>query len=75
MSCASPTRTSGTIMCARSPGSIGELRWLPMAPVGILPQIGVAMMPGCTELQRILSAAHSSATDLANSRTPPLVAE
>jgi hypothetical protein len=41
-----------------------------------LPQIGVSMMPGCTELTRMPSptAAHSIAIDLANSRTPPLVA-
>ena len=72
---ASPTRVRRHHEAARSRGSIGALRRLPSAPVGILPQIGVAMMPGCTELQRMLSAACSSATDLASRRTPPLVAE
>ena len=40
-------------------------------------KIGVAMIPGWTEFTRIpsRSCAHSSAIDLANSRTAPLVAE
>lgn len=53
--CLAP-RGSGTVAAARSRGSIGALRRLPSAPVGIFSQIGVAMMPGCTELQRMLSA-------------------
>ena len=46
------------------------------APGGNLVQIGVSMTPGCTEFTRMLSRAlaHSSAIDLANSRTAPLVA-
>src|SRR5581483_11815764 len=75
MSCARPAKPSGTAAAARSCGSIGALRPAPCAPAGILPQIGVSMMPGCTELTRMLSAAVSSAADLASSRTPPLVAE
>ena len=65
-------RPSGVRYCAYE---IGSLKGLPVALVGIFSQIGVAMMPGCTELQRMLSAACSSATDFARNRTPPLVAE
>src|SRR5438445_590049 len=46
MSCASPTRAIGEASAARSCGSIGALRRLPSAPVGILPQIGVAKIMG-----------------------------
>ena len=42
-----------------------------------MPQIGVSMTPGCTVLTRMPSPreAHSIAIALANSRTPPLVAQ
>ncbi|MGA7265959.1 MAG: hypothetical protein WBX30_34490 [Stellaceae bacterium] len=45
-------------------------------PAGIV-QIGVSMTPGWTVLTRIPSdsTAHSIATALANSRTPPFVAQ
>ena len=40
-------------------------------------QIGVSMIPGWTEFTRMpsLALAHSMATPLVNSRTPPLVAQ
>src|SRR5215218_5070832 len=41
----------------------------------ILPHIGVRTAPGCTELTRMASVAHSSATALVNRRTPPLLAQ
>src|SRR3954471_1615127 len=76
ISIACPARPSGVAILARSSGSIGA--FCPSAaPAGILPQIGVSIMPGWTELTRMPSPneAHSIAIALANSRTPPLVAQ
>src|SRR5204862_2774488 len=72
-----PARPRGVAILARSSGSIGAFCPCPLAPVGILPQIGVSMIPGCTELTRTPSPreAHSIAIALANRRTPPLVAQ
>ena len=71
MSSAWPALPIGTVASAILFGSSGAF-----APGGSLVQIGVSMTPGCTEFTRMLSraAAHSSAIDLANSRTAPLVA-
>src|SRR5437763_11970479 len=79
MSCGLPTRPNGAPRRPYSSMSIGALRPPVAAPRSgrILPQIGVSMMPGCTELTRIPSPreAHSIAIALANRRTPPLVAQ
>src|SRR3974390_1426667 len=69
MSCAYPTRPSGTPLAA-SLGSIGTLR---PGDTAIFVQIGVSMTPGCTVLIRIPSPsdAHSIATALADGPPPP----
>jgi hypothetical protein len=68
ISSGTPLRFSGTRtadIASRSSGSF--------VPGTTCPQIGVSMIPGCTELQRMPSPiiAHSSATDFVNSRTAP----
>ena len=70
-------RYNGVAILARSSGSIGAFCPRAIPPVGILPQIGVSMMPGCTELTRTPSPneAHSIAIAFANNRTPPFVAQ
>src|SRR5580704_3266181 len=68
ISSAWPATPSGTDPAAIASGSSGAL-----ARPGNFVQIGVAMIPGCTEFTRIpsLACAHSSAIDFANSRTAP----
>src|SRR4051794_17727996 len=75
MSCGVPTRPSGAPRLPYSSVSIGAFR--PTASGRILTQIGVSMMPGCTELTRTPSPneAHFIAIALTNSRTPPFVAQ